>query len=137
MNFYSHFHSYSYSLLKVFKVGMRKSARKSAFTNFMIDTQTVISALTEVTDPEMPISIVDMGMIYDVRVKGSHVEVDMTFTAIACPAMEMLISDVKEKINELPGAPSVQVNIVWNPPWTKSRLSERGRDILQSFGVAV
>ncbi len=116
---------------------MRKSTRKSAFTNFMIDTQTVISALTEVTDPEMPISIVDMGMIYDVRVNGSHVEVDMTFTAIACPAMEMLISDVKEKINELPGAPSVQVNIVWNPPWTKSRLSERGRDILQSFGVAV
>jgi metal-sulfur cluster biosynthetic enzyme len=103
----------------------------------MIDSQTILSALTEVTDPEMPISIVDMGMIYDVRVARGHVEVDMTFTAIACPAMEMLISDVKEKVLELPGVVSVQVNVVWNPPWTKSRLSEQGRDILQSFGVAI
>ncbi len=103
----------------------------------MIDSQKILSALAEVTDPEMPISIVDMGMIYDVRVEHGHVEVNMTFTAIACPAMEMLISDVKEKVSELPGVASVQVNVVWNPPWTKSRLSEQGRDILQSFGVAI
>ena len=103
----------------------------------MIDPKTVLSALTEVIDPEMPISIVDMGMIYDVRVNRGDVEVDMTFTAIACPAMEMLISDVKEKVTELPGVASVQVNVVWNPPWTKSRLTEQGRDVLQSFGVAV
>jgi len=103
----------------------------------MIDPKTVLSALTEVIDPEMPISIVDMGMIYDVRVDRGHVEIDMTFTAIACPAMDMLISDVKEKVHELPGAASVKVNVVWNPPWTKSRLSGQGRDILQSFGVAV
>jgi len=103
----------------------------------MVDSQTILSALAEVTDPEMPLSIVDMGLIYNVRVDRGHVEVDMTFTAIACPAMEMLISDVKEKLNELPGIGSVKVNVVWNPPWTKSRLSEKGRDILQSFGVAV
>jgi metal-sulfur cluster biosynthetic enzyme len=103
----------------------------------MIDSQTILSALTEVTDPEMPISIVDMGLIYGVRVDRGHVEVDMTFTAIACPAMEMLISDVKEKVQEVPGVASMKVNVVWNPPWTKSRLSEQGRDILQSFGVAV
>lgn len=103
----------------------------------MLDSKTILSALAEVTDPEMPISIVDMGMIYDVRVERNHVEVDMTFTAIACPAMEMLITDVKEKVAELPGVASVQVNVVWNPPWTKSRLSAQGRDILQSFGVAV
>jgi len=103
----------------------------------LIDTKTIWSALTEVTDPEMPISIIDMGLIYDVRVDHRHVEVDMTFTAIACPAMEMLISDVTEKVNELPGIASVKVNVVWNPPWTKSRLSEQGREVLQSFGVAV
>jgi metal-sulfur cluster biosynthetic enzyme len=103
----------------------------------MIVPQTVWSALAEVTDPEMPISIVDMGLIYDVRIENGHVEVDMTFTAIACPAMDMLISDVKEKVAELPAVNSVKVNVVWNPPWNKSRLSERGRDILQSFGVAV
>jgi metal-sulfur cluster biosynthetic enzyme len=85
----------------------------------------------------MPISIVDMGLIYDVRVGSGEVEVDMTFTAIACPAMDMLISDVKEKLGELPGVNSVKINVVWNPPWNKSRLSKQGRDILQSFGVAV
>lgn len=103
----------------------------------MIDLKTVWAALTEVTDPEMPISIVDMGMIYDVRLNEGNIEVDMTFTAIACPAMDMLISDVREKLDSLPGVVSVKVNVVWNPPWTKSRLSEHGRDILQSFGVAV
>jgi metal-sulfur cluster biosynthetic enzyme len=51
--------------------------------------------------------------------------------------MDMLISDVREKLDSLPGVVSVKVNVVWNPPWTKSRLSEHGRDILQSFGVAV
>jgi metal-sulfur cluster biosynthetic enzyme len=103
----------------------------------LIDLKTVWAALTEVTDPEMPISIVDMGMIYDVRLNEGNIEVDMTFTAIACPAMDMLISDVREKLDSLPGVVSVKVNVVWNPPWTKSRLSEHGRDILQSFGVAV
>lgn len=103
----------------------------------MITSQSVWSALAEVTDPEMPISIVDMGLIYDVRVENGHVEVDMTFTAIACPAMDMLISDVREKVGELTGVNSVKIIVVWNPPWNKSRLSEQGRDILQSFGVAV
>jgi phenylacetate-CoA oxygenase PaaJ subunit len=103
----------------------------------VIALQTIWSALAEVTDPEIPISIVDMGLIYDVRLDQGHVEVDMTFTAIACPAMDMLISDVREKVRELPGIASVKVNVVWNPPWNKGRLTEQGRDVLQSFGVAV
>lgn len=103
----------------------------------MIDLQTIWSALAEVTDPEMPISIVDMGLIYDVRCDSGHIEIDMTFTAIACPAMDMLLADVREKVNALPGVAAVKLNVVWNPPWNKGRLTEQGRDILQSFGVAV
>jgi metal-sulfur cluster biosynthetic enzyme len=103
----------------------------------MIHAQTIWTALAEVTDPEIPISIVDMGLIYGVRVNNRHVEIDMTFTAIACPAMEMLIADVHDKVIVLPNVESVKINVVWNPPWTKNRLSEQGRDILQSFGVAV
>jgi len=103
----------------------------------MIDSNKIWTALTDVTDPEMPISIVDMGLVYDVRVKNGDVEIDMTFTAIACPGMDMLLADVRDKVSELPKVESVKINVVWNPPWTKSRLSEQGRDILQSFGVAV
>jgi metal-sulfur cluster biosynthetic enzyme len=78
----------------------------------LIDPTAVWQTLTEVTDPEMPISIVDMGLIYDVRIHNGHVEVDMTFTAIACPAMDMLISDVRDKVGELSGVNSVKVNVV-------------------------
>jgi metal-sulfur cluster biosynthetic enzyme len=103
----------------------------------MADQKTIWAALAEVIDPEIPISIVDMGLVYDIRSNRGRVEIDMTFTAIACPAMDMLISDVREKVSALSGISAVKVNVVWNPPWTKSRLSTRGRDILQSFGVAV
>jgi metal-sulfur cluster biosynthetic enzyme len=103
----------------------------------VITESEIWSALRRVTDPEMPISIVDMGLIYGVRALGGAVEVDMTFTAIACPAMDMLIGDVRERLVELPGVRAVKVNVVWNPPWTKSRLTTQGRDLLQSFGVAV
>ena len=103
----------------------------------MADQKVIWAALAEVMDPEMPINIVDMGLVYDVRSNRGRVEIDMTFTAIACPAMDMLISDVREKVSALPGVTAVEVNVVWNPPWTKSRLSAAGRDILQTFGVAV
>lgn len=103
----------------------------------MADQKVIWAALAEVIDPEMPISIVDMGLVYDIRSNRGRVEIDMTFTAIACPAMDMLISDVREKVSALSGVSTVKVNVVWNPPWTKSRLSAAGRDILQSFGVAV
>jgi len=103
----------------------------------MISEKEIWSALNSVTDPEMPISIVDMGMIYGVRVNGGAVEIDMTFTAIACPAIDMLIDDVREALTALNGVDSVKVNVVWNPPWTKSKLTAQGRDILHSFGVSV
>ncbi len=103
----------------------------------MADLQTIWKALAEVTDPEMPVSIVDMGLIYDIRLDCGGVEVDMTFTAIACPGMDMLLADVREKVSALPGIASVKINVVWNPPWNKGRLTDQGRDILQSFGVAV
>ena len=97
----------------------------------------VWQALAEVMDPELPVSIVDMGLIYDVRVQEARVEVDMTFTAIACPAMEMLTTDVSDKINMLSGVSNSRVNVVWNPPWTKSKMTPQGREILESFGIAV
>ncbi|NUO78873.1 metal-sulfur cluster assembly factor [candidate division KSB1 bacterium] len=102
-----------------------------------IDTIKIWQALGEVMDPELPISILDMGLIYDVRTNSRGVEIDLTFTAIACPAMTMIIDDVREKLEALPGVGSAQVNVVWNPPWTKTRLTMQGREVLQSLGIAV
>jgi phenylacetate-CoA oxygenase PaaJ subunit len=95
----------------------------------------VWEALREVTDPEYPLSIVDLGMVYGVRVAGSSVHVDMTFTSIGCPAIDMLVHDVREAVSALPAVTSVDVDVVWDPPWTKDCISDRGRRVLAMYGV--
>ncbi len=95
----------------------------------------VWQALRHVTDPEFPLSIVDLGMVYGVRVRDRRVDVDLTFTSIGCPAIEMLTTDVREAAGAVPGVEAVHVDVVWNPPWTKDRISERGRQVLAMYGV--
>jgi metal-sulfur cluster biosynthetic enzyme len=93
-------------------------------------------ALCEVADPELPVSLVDLGLICDVRRSGSNVEVDLTFTASACPCMEFIVEDVRERVLREPGVESVKVTDVWDPPWTTERMTDHGRALLRSFGVA-
>ncbi|HEX6350640.1 MAG TPA: metal-sulfur cluster assembly factor [Candidatus Dormibacteraeota bacterium] len=100
-------------------------------------TDALIEALKEVQDPEMPVNIVDLGLVYGVRHTGSRVEVDLTFTAMGCPAYEFLLGDVRERLLREPGVEDVVIRVVWDPPWTAERLSEEGRDALQMWGLAV
>jgi metal-sulfur cluster biosynthetic enzyme len=97
----------------------------------------LMAALKDVQDPEMPINIVDLGLVYGVRREGARVDVDLTFTAMGCPAYDFLLSDVRERLLQEPGVEEVQIRIVWDPPWTSSRLTEDGRDALQMWGLAV
>lgn len=101
----------------------------------MVTQADVWQALSGVSDPEYPLSIVDLGMVYGVQAEDGQVEIEMTFTAIGCPAIEMIVSDVKAAVHELPGVERVEVEIVWSPPWTKDKISEKGRTILQYHGV--
>jgi metal-sulfur cluster biosynthetic enzyme len=94
------------------------------------------TALRDVLDPELPISIVDMGLIYDVRVSGRRVELDITFTATACPCADFIIQDIRTRLLEEPGFDDVQINIVWDPPWTNDRLTSLGRELLRAYGVS-
>ena len=94
-------------------------------------------ALATITDPEMPISLVDMGMVYRVAAAGGVAEIDLTFTSIGCPAMDMILDDVREAVSAIPGIERVDVEVVWSPPWTKERLTPRGRSLLLAFGLAV
>ncbi len=100
-----------------------------------------MEALKTVEDPELPVSIVDMGLIYGVRVEpgqaGARVVVEMTFTSMGCPAMGMLTSDVKQAVQGMEGVASVHVETVWDPPWTTERLSQTARDVLRVAGVSV
>jgi len=103
----------------------------------VVTVEEVWEALRNVIDPEYPLSIVDLGMVYDVRVHGSQVKIEMTFTAIGCPAIDMIIADVKEAAGKLPGVKKIEIEVVWSPPWTKDKITPQGREILQYYGVGV
>jgi metal-sulfur cluster biosynthetic enzyme len=94
-------------------------------------------ALATITDPEMPVSLVDMGMVYRVAVTDGTAEVDLTFTSIGCPAMDMILDDVRAAVGAVPGVERVVLEVVWSPPWTKERLTARGRTLLSAFGLAL
>jgi metal-sulfur cluster biosynthetic enzyme len=91
--------------------------------------------LHEVLDPELPISLVDLGLIYDVRMEEARVQVDLTFTATACPCMEFIREDVEDRLLQESWIDEVEILEVWDPPWTRARISERGRRQLRELGV--
>ena len=98
----------------------------------------VWQALRDVNDPELPISLVDLGLIYDVRITAEDgVELDVTFTAMGCPCMEFITQDIRTRLLLEPCIEQVEINVVWDPPWTKDRLSDMARMQLRTFGVSV
>jgi len=94
-------------------------------------------ALRAVPDPEMAISIVDMGLVIAAEQTGEKARVTLTYTAMGCPAMQMIEEDVRAALLALPGVGAVEIETVWLPVWTKSRLSAEGRDALLIQGVAL
>jgi metal-sulfur cluster biosynthetic enzyme len=93
-------------------------------------------ALRDVTDPEIPISVVDMGLIVDLQQHNERVELKLTFTAMGCPAMEFIMDDIRERLLQEPGVREVHIEIVWDPVWTKARLSEEGIEIMRTWGIS-
>ncbi|HUF90289.1 MAG TPA: metal-sulfur cluster assembly factor [Gemmatimonadota bacterium] len=103
-----------------------------------VSERSVWEALATVTDPELPVSLVDMGMIYRVDVSElGTVVIDLTFTSIGCPGMEMILEDVERAVVALPGVERVRIEIVWSPPWTKARLTDTGRKMLMATGLSL
>ncbi len=92
-------------------------------------------ALEEVEDPEWPISVVDMGLIYGLSYSDGLVEIRLTFTAMGCPCMEFIIGDIRERLLSEEDVRQVDMEIVWDPPWTRKRLTPKGREKLRSWGI--
>ena len=97
----------------------------------------VWQALYKVEDPEMPISIVDLGLIYGVDVEDGVADVDMTLTYTGCPARDMLISEVNRSVADADGVEEVDLSIVWSPGWTVDMVTEEGERALREFGLSV
>jgi metal-sulfur cluster biosynthetic enzyme len=97
-----------------------------------VTEQDVLSALKSCYDPEIPVNIVDLGLIYNVSFvpaddSKQDVTVDMTLTAQGCPEHVNISAQVKSRLEQLPGIRNAQVNVVWTPPWTPERLSSDAR----------
>jgi len=95
------------------------------------------SALAEINDPEMPINLVDLGVVYGVSLEERVVRVRLTFTAMGCPASEMIIGDIRERLLAEPGVDEVAIDVVWDPPWSSSRMTSEGRETLRAWGLSV
>jgi metal-sulfur cluster biosynthetic enzyme len=99
----------------------------------MTDRPALIDALREVYDPscaDRGISIVDMGVVEDVRFDGSHVDVDLVLTTGWCPFVASMSSAIPDRLKRLEGVDTVDVKVVWDPVWTMDRLSEAAREQL-------
>ncbi len=95
----------------------------------------VWACLTEVLDPEIPISLVDLGLIYGVRFAEGAVHIELTFTATACPCMEFIREDIQDRLLSESWIETVRLEEVWEPAWTREKITERGRKQLRALGV--
>lgn len=88
----------------------------------------IVDVLKTVYDPEIPVNIYDLGLIYRVEVNDEGiVDIDMTFTAPSCPAADFILEDVRQKIDSIEGVKSANVNLVFEPEWDKSMMTEEAR----------
>ena len=103
-----------------------------------VTREDVLNALKDCYDPEIPVNIVDLGLIYEIKVEPDpfhpesrqNITVEMTMTSPGCPSHVEISRQVKDRIEQMPGVTSAEVNLVWNPPWGPERLSAAAREQL-------
>lgn len=87
----------------------------------------IIEAFKSVYDPEIPVNIWDLGLVYDIAISDKEIIITMTFTSPTCPMMEELLQQVHDSVAAISGGRDVKVDLVWDPPWDLSRMSEQAR----------
>ena len=92
-------------------------------------------ALTEVEDPEIPISVVHMGLIVAIAFDDGVVDLQLTFTAMGCPAMDFIQDDIRERLLAEPEVDEVRIEIVWDPVWTRKMIREEARGRMRELGI--
>ncbi len=110
----------------------------------MVTREAVLDVLRTINDPEMPISISDLGIVESVRVEsageegaGTRVVIDLLPTFVGCPALPVLEEEIRRKVCALTGVAEVKVQFLFDPPWTVDRISAAGREALKQIGVTV
>ena len=96
----------------------------------MLTEQSVIDALKTVYDPEIPVNIYDLGLIYEVKVTGADVAIVMTLTTATCPAAAFMPEEIKNVVYEIKGVEKVKVEVVYEPKWTREKMSPKAKSLL-------
>ena len=89
--------------------------------------EAVIGALKDIFDPEIPVNIYDLGLVYGVEISGGHTIVTMTLTTPHCPVAESMPGEVEMRVAAVPGVGSAEVNLVWDPPWDPQKMSDEAK----------
>jgi len=103
----------------------------------MVTRAEVRDALKEVRDPEIPINIVDLGLIYEIEVEDATVHVDMTLTTMGCPIADYFLQEAKKAVESVDGVEEASVELVWDPPWSPEKATEDGKAQLQALGISI
>ena len=93
------------------------------------------TALRDVEDPEIPISVVGMGLIVSMAWNDGVVDVELTFTAMGCPAMDFIQDDIRERLLQEPDVDEVRIETVWDPVWTRKMIREEARETMRGLGI--
>lgn len=93
----------------------------------MVSKEDIIGAIKTVYDPEIPVNIWDLGLIYGVDISAEEIVITMTFTSPTCPMMEELLQQVKDAVASVANGVPVRVELVWNPPWDLTKMSDEAR----------
>jgi len=101
------------------------------------ETAALWKALGDVLDPEIPVSVVDLGLVCDIRRVDGAVEVDVTFTSTACPAVTIIKEDIQQRLLREPDVATVNVEEAWEVTWTASRISTCGRHQMKRYGITL
>ena len=100
-----------------------------------VSEEQIRNSLKQCMDPEVPLSIVDIGLIYGINVsENNDVKIKMTMTTKGCPLHDTMVDDVTRYTKKVPGVNNVQVDIVWDPPWTKDKMSDEAKAMMQKMG---
>ncbi len=101
------------------------------------ETAALWEALRDVLDPEIPVNVVDLGLVCDIRRVDDAVEVDVTFTSTACPAVTIIKEDIQQRLLREADVATVNVEETWEVNWTASRISGCGRDEMKRYGITL
>ncbi|MEN3046009.1 MAG: iron-sulfur cluster assembly protein [Candidatus Hydrothermales bacterium] len=104
----------------------------------MLSKEKILEKMKNVYDPEIPVNVVDLGLVYDVKIEeGGKVNILMTLTAPGCPIYSYIAEQVKRELKTLEGVKEVNVEFTFDPPWSPERVTEEGKEALRSMGFDI